>query len=69
MKEKRYKLESYNDAFSEVHDTESDEWYIRKDLIVDLLNAQDIGNLMDNDEFLDKLNKRIKELTEEREGI
>lgn len=40
MEEKRYKLESYNEAFCEIHDTEKDEWYIRKDLIVDLLNQQ-----------------------------
>lgn len=50
MEEKRYKLESYNEAFCEIHDTEKDEWYIRKDLIADLLNQQD---------------NRIKELEEE----
>lgn len=37
----RYKLESYNEAFCEIHDTESDEWYKRRDLITDLLNQQD----------------------------
>ena len=48
MEEKeRYKLESYNEAFCQIHDTESDEWYLRKDLVKDLLNQQD---------------KRIKEL-------
>lgn len=53
MEEKeRYKLESYHEAFCEIHDTESDEWYIRKDLITDLLNQQD---------------KRIKELEEQVE--
>lgn len=51
MEEKeRYKLESYHEAFCEIHDTESDEWYLRKDLVTDLLNQQD---------------KRIKELEEE----
>lgn len=40
MEEKRYKLESYNEAFCEIHDTKLDEWYLRKDLIVDLLNQQ-----------------------------
>lgn len=47
MEEKRYRLESYNEAFCEIHDTKLDEWYLRKDLIVDLLNQQ---------------SKRIKEL-------
>ena len=37
----RYKLESYNEAFCQIHDTESDEWYLRKDLVKDLLNQQD----------------------------
>lgn len=46
----RYKLESYLEAFCEIHDTESDEWYLRKDLVTDLLNRQDT---------------RIKELEEE----
>ena len=42
MEEKeRYKLESYNEAFCQIHDTESDEWYLRKDLVKDLLNQQD----------------------------
>lgn len=42
MEEKeRYKLESYHEAFCEIHDTKSDEWYLRKDLITDLLNQQD----------------------------
>ena len=42
MKEKeRYKLESYHEAFCEIHDTKSDEWYLRKDLVTDLLNQQD----------------------------
>lgn len=51
MEEKeRYKLESYHEAFCEIHDTESDEWYLRKDLVTDLLNQQD---------------KRIKELEEQ----
>lgn len=50
MEENRYKLESYNEAFCEIHDTKKDEWYIRKDLITDLLNQQD---------------KRIKELKEQ----
>lgn len=40
MEEKRYRLESYNEAFCEIHDTKLDEWYLRKDLIVDLLNQQ-----------------------------
>ena len=47
MEENRFKLESYNDTFCEIHDIKTDEWYKRKDLIVDLLNQQD---------------KRIKEL-------
>ena len=38
---KRYKLESHNGTFCEFHDTETDEWYIRKDLVTDLLNQQD----------------------------
>lgn len=46
----RYKSESYMDAFSEIHDTQLDIWYLRKDLIVELLNNQD---------------KRIKELEED----
>lgn len=46
----RYKSESYMDAFSEIHDTQLDIWYLRKDLIVELLNNQD---------------KRIKELEQE----
>lgn len=51
MEEKeRYKLESYNEAFCQIHDTESGEWYLRKDLVTDLLNQQD---------------KRIKELEEQ----
>lgn len=51
MEEKeRYKLESYHEAFCEIHDTEADEWYVRKDLVTDLLNQQD---------------KRIKELEKE----
>lgn len=51
MEEKeRYKLESYHEAFCEIHDTESDEWYLRKDLVTDLLNQQD---------------KQIKELEEQ----
>lgn len=51
MEEKeRYKCESYNDTFSHIHDTQLDIWYVRKDLIADLLNQQD---------------KRIKELEEE----
>lgn len=42
MEEKeRYKLESYLEAFCEIHDTKSDEWYLRKDLVTDLLNQQD----------------------------
>ena len=42
MEEKeRYILESYNEAFCQIHDTESDEWYLRKDLVKDLLNQQD----------------------------
>lgn len=42
MEEKeRYKLESYNEAFCQIHDTESNEWYLRKDLVKDLLNQQD----------------------------
>lgn len=42
MEEKvRYKLESHNGTFCEFHDTETDEWYIRKDLVTDLLNQQD----------------------------
>lgn len=54
MEEKeRYKLESYLEAFCEIHDTKSDEWYLRKDLVTDLLNQQ---------------NKRIKELEEELEN-
>lgn len=41
MEEKeRYKLESYHEAFCEIHDTKSDEWYLRKDLVTDLLNQQ-----------------------------
>ena len=43
----RYKLESHNGTFCDFHDTETDEWYTRKDLVTDLLNQQD---------------KRIKEL-------
>ena len=51
MEEKeRYKLESHNGTFCEFHDTETDEWYTRKDLVTDLLNQQD---------------KRIKELEEQ----
>lgn len=51
MEEKeRYKLESHNGTFCEFHDTETDEWYARKDLVTDLLNKQ---------------NKRIKELEQE----
>lgn len=51
MEEKeRYKLESYNEAFCQIHDTESGEWYLRKDLVTDLLNQQD---------------KQIKELEEQ----
>ena len=41
MEENRFKLESYNDTFCEIHDIKTDEWYKRKDLIVDLLNQQD----------------------------
>ena len=55
MEEKeRYKLESYNEAFCQIHDTESDEWYLRKDLVKDLLNQQD---------------KHIKELEEENQQL
>ena len=55
MEEKeRYKLESYNEAFCQIHDTESDEWYLRKDLVKDLLNQQD---------------KKIKELEEENQQL
>ncbi len=39
--EERYKLESYHEAFCEIHDTKLDEWYIRKDLVTNLLNQQD----------------------------
>ena len=41
MEEIRYKLESYNEAFCEIHDTEKNKWYIRKDLVTNLLNQQD----------------------------
>lgn len=55
MEEKeRYKLESYNEAFCQIHDTESGEWYLRKDLVTDLLNQQD---------------KRIKELEQENQKL
>ena len=55
MEEKeRYKLESYNEAFCQIHDTESDEWYLRKDLVKDLLNQQD---------------KHIKKLEEENQQL
>ena len=55
MEEKeRYKLESYNEAFCQIHDTESGEWYLRKDLVTDLLNQQD---------------KRIKELEEKYQDL
>ena len=43
----RYKLESHSGTFCDFHDTETDKWYTRKDLVTDLLNQQD---------------KRIKEL-------
>lgn len=43
----RYKLESHNGTFCDFHDTETDKWYTRKDLVTNLLNQQD---------------KRIKEL-------
>lgn len=68
MKEKRYKLESYNDAFSEVLDTESDEWYIRKDLIVDLLNAQDKEIKKLCQQIID-LNKENNDLRKFRDDI
>lgn len=55
MEEKeRYKLESYHEAFCEIHDTKSDEWYLRKDLVTDLLNQQ---------------SNRIKELEEENQQL
>ena len=50
----RYKLESHNGTFCDFHDTETDKWYTRKDLVTDLLNQQD---------------KRIKELEEENKNL
>lgn len=61
MEEKRYRLESYNEAFCEIHDTKLDEWYLRKDLIVDLLNQQSkrIKELEEENDFLEKRNKKL----------
>lgn len=56
MKEKeRYKLESYHEAFCQIHDTESNEWYLRKDLVTDLLNQQD-ARIKELEEALKKAN-------------
>ena len=42
MEEKeRYKLESPNGTFSQIHDTELDVWYLNRRPIVELLNKQD----------------------------
>lgn len=64
MEEKeRYKLESHNGTFCEFHDTETDEWYTRKDLVTDLLNQQDkrIKELEEENNFLEKRNEELKE--------
>ena len=59
MEEKeRYKLESYNEAFCEIHDTELNEWYIRKDLVTNLLNQQD-KRIKELEEFNQHLRERI----------
>ena len=59
----RYKLESHNGTFCEFHDTETDEWYTRKDLVTDLLNRQDkrIKELEDKDWY----EQCIKQLEEQ----
>ena len=64
MEEKeRYKLESHNGTFCDFHDTETDEWYTRKDLVTDLLNQQDkrIKELEDKDWY----EQCIKQLEEQ----
>ena len=62
MEEKeRYKLESHNGTFCEFHDTETDKWYTRKDLVTDLLNQQDkrIKELEEENNFLEKRNEEL----------
>ena len=62
MEEKeRYKLESHNGTFCDFHDTETDEWYTRKDLVTDLLNQQDkrIKELEEENNFLEKRNEEL----------
>jgi peptidoglycan hydrolase CwlO-like protein len=55
MEEKeRYKLESPNGTFSQIHDTKLDVWYLNRQPITELLNQQD---------------KRIKELEEENKQL
>lgn len=72
MEENRFKLESYNDTFCEIHDIKTDEWYKRKDLIVDLLNQKDkeIKQAKDNlskfGNIISEQAKRIKELQQEK---
>ena len=66
MEEKdRYELESYNEAFCQIHDTESDEWYLRKDLVKELLNQQDKEIIKLREE-----NQQLKQkLAEERKRV
>lgn len=62
MEEKeRYKLESHNGTFCDFHDTETDEWYTRKDLVTDLINQQDkrIKELEEENNFLEKRNEEL----------
>lgn len=65
------KLIFRDDAFCEIHDIKTDEWYQRKDLIVDLLNQQDKEikqakeNLSKFGNIISEQDRRIKELKQE----
>lgn len=65
VEKERYKLESYLEAFCEIHDTESDEWYLRKDLVTDLLNRQD-ARIKELEKIRDKGNQKLEDFYNEK---
>ena len=68
MEEKeRYKLESHNGTFCDFHDTETDKWYTRKDLVTDLLNQQDkeIKKLCQQIIDLNKENNKLRKFRDD----
>lgn len=65
VEKERYKLESYLEAFCEIHDTESDEWYLRKDLVTELLNRQD-ARIKELEKIRDKGNQKLEDFYNEK---